>query len=90
MNMRSSTTAIPQPNRHFADAPRGLLARIRRVLGLEAPSREEIRRRIRSKPGLIESLSPEALEYLRTYDGPEHLGPIPAEPKRGAFARPRN
>jgi hypothetical protein len=67
-----------------------LLARIRRAFGLEAPSREEIRRRMRSKPGLIDSLSPEALEYLRTYDGPEHLGPISAEPKRGVFARLRN
>lgn len=88
--MRSSTTAIPQPNRHSADTPRGLLARIRRAFGLEAPSREEIRRRIRSKPGIIDSLSPEALEYFRNYDGPEHLGPVLAEPKRGVFVRLRN
>jgi hypothetical protein len=73
--MESSTTVIAQPNRHSTDAPRGLLARIRRAFGLEAPSREEIRRRIRSKPGIIDSLSPEALEYLRNYDGPENSGP---------------
>ena len=73
--MKASTTAIPQANPHSAAAPKGLFARIRRALGLEPPSREELRRRMRSKPGLYDSLSPEALEYLRNYDGPEHLGP---------------
>lgn len=73
--MKATTTVVPQPNLQPADTPLGLLARLRRAVGLEAPSREEIRRRMRSKPGLIDSLSPEALEYLRNYDGPEHLGP---------------
>ena len=53
----------------------GLMRRIRRVFGLEPPSREEIRRRIRSKPGIIDSLTPDALEYIRNYDGPEVHGP---------------
>jgi hypothetical protein len=73
--MKASMTAIPQANPHSVAAPRGVLARVRRALGLEPPSREEVRRRMRSKPGLYDSLSPEALEYLRNYDGPEHLGP---------------
>jgi hypothetical protein len=73
--MKSSTTVIPQPNLHSAAAPPGLLARLRRALGLESPSREEIRRRMRSKPGIIDSLTPEQLDYFRNYDGPEHLGP---------------
>jgi hypothetical protein len=73
--MRASTTAIPQAHRHAAATRKGLLARLRSALGLEPPSREEVRRRMRSKPGLYDSLSPETLEYLRSYDGPEHLGP---------------
>lgn len=48
----------------------------RRVLGLEPPSREEILARTRSKPGLYASLSPEALDFLRNYDGPENMGPL--------------
>jgi hypothetical protein len=75
--MKSSTTAIPRPTLHSASAPRGVLARIRAALGLEPPTRDEVRRRMRSKPGLYDSLSPETLEYLRNYDGPEHLGPLP-------------
>ena len=38
-------------------------------------TREEARRRGRSKPGLFASLSPEARAYLRSYDGPENMGP---------------
>ena len=38
-------------------------------------TREEMRRRMRSRPGLYASMSPETLEYLRNYDGPEFLGP---------------
>jgi hypothetical protein len=36
--------------------------------------REEARRRIRSKPDFFASLSPDALEMIRTCDGPERLG----------------
>jgi hypothetical protein len=74
--MKASTSAIPQANPRTAATRKGLLARLRHALGLEPPSREEVRRRMRSKPGLYDSLSPETLEYLRNYDGPEHLGPL--------------
>jgi hypothetical protein len=76
MDMKSSTTVIPQPNLHSAAAPTSLITRLRRALGLEPPSREEIQQRMRSKPGIIDSLSPEQLNYFRNYDGPEHLGPL--------------
>jgi hypothetical protein len=46
-------TKANEPDRNSDDARRGFLARIRRAFGLNAPSREEIRRRIRSKPGII-------------------------------------
>jgi hypothetical protein len=36
---------------------------------------EEARRRIQSKPGFFASLSPEARELIRNFDGPEMLGP---------------
>jgi hypothetical protein len=75
MEMKSDIAVVAQPPLQSSAAPRGVLAFLRRALGLEVPSREEIRRRMRSKPGIIDSLSPEALEYLRNYDGPEHLGP---------------
>jgi hypothetical protein len=56
----------------------GLRARFARFAGSEdvpAPSREEARRRIRSKPGFFESLSPEARSAIAMYDGPEAMGP---------------
>jgi len=40
-----------------------------------APSREEARRRIRSKPGFLASLSPEVKAALDEFDGPEVMGP---------------
>jgi hypothetical protein len=33
------------------------------------------RERMRNSPGLIASLTPEQLEMIRNYDGPENLGP---------------
>ena len=57
------------------ESERALRARLAGWLVDDAPAREEARRRIRSKPGLIASLSPEALEYIRGYDGPENIGP---------------
>ena len=36
---------------------------------------EEGVRRMRSAPRYFDTLSPEALEYIRNYDGPENLGP---------------
>jgi len=37
--------------------------------------REEARRRIQGRPGYLASLSPEQLEAILNYDGPEVLGP---------------
>ena len=54
-------------------ATRGALAQADSPM-TEESAREEARRRIRSKPGFFASLSPEALEMIRTCDGPERLG----------------
>jgi hypothetical protein len=58
------------------NAPRSATMHPRDVL---APAldevREEARRRIRSRPGYLASLSPEQLEAILDYDGPEILGP---------------
>jgi hypothetical protein len=57
------------------EKPQGLFARLRRAL---APSeeewREDVRRRIRSKPGFISSLSPDVLEMLRQNDDIDIMG----------------
>lgn len=62
---------------------RSAFARLREwIWDVEAPTREEARRRILSKPGFFESMSPETLAYLQSYDGPEHLGLPPTEEER--------
>lgn len=71
------STVLAGPVPRQAKAP-GLFVRLRNWLmdwDDENLTREEMRRRMRSRPGLHASLSPEALEYVRTYDGPENLGP---------------
>ncbi|HEU4881675.1 MAG TPA: hypothetical protein VFT45_05505 [Longimicrobium sp.] len=50
-----------------------------RVLGL--PTEEEADRILRSRPGFIASLTPEQIEAINAYDGPEVLGD-PNGPKR--------
>lgn len=46
------------------------------VLDLDEPGFiEEGIQRMRNAPGYLASLSPEALEYIRRYDGPENHGP---------------
>ena len=46
------------------------------ILDLDDPATlEEGRRRLRSAPRYFDTLSPEALEYIRNYDGPENHGP---------------
>jgi hypothetical protein len=50
-----------------------------RILGL--PTEEEAERILRSRPGFIASLTPEQIEAIMAYDGPEVLG-SPNEPKR--------
>lgn len=85
--MKPSNSDVSQPESYVVAVPRGVRARIRRAFHPEAPSREEIRRRVRSKPGIFDSLGPEALEYLRNYDGPENMGPPEREPARGVVSR---
>lgn len=38
---------------------------------------EERLRRMNSRSSFLDSMSPEDLEYIRAYDGPEVLGPPP-------------
>jgi len=51
----------------------GLLNRMRD--NIPAPTPEVARARIRSKPGLFASMSKEASEMWKNYDGPEVIGP---------------
>jgi hypothetical protein len=53
----------------------GLVARIAEWVVDDAPSREEARRRIRSKPGFFASLSPEARAAVLSDEGPDYLSP---------------
>lgn len=73
--MKSMHSALDAPA--TAKPPsRSLVERLRHWLeNHDAPTREEAWRRINSKPGFISSLSPEALEYIKNYDGPEDMGP---------------
>jgi hypothetical protein len=76
--MKISTT-LAGPARRPANSP-NFLIRLRNWLmdwDDEDLTREEMRRRMRSRPGLYASMSPETLEFLRTYDGPEVHGPPP-------------
>ncbi|HEX8210174.1 MAG TPA: hypothetical protein VF584_08300 [Longimicrobium sp.] len=56
---------------------RGLLNRLR--YDIPAPPPEVARARILSKPLFFASLSAEAIEMWRNYDGPEVLGPPPKQ-----------
>jgi len=58
-----------------AAGPQGVFARIRQAVApSEVEWREEVRRRIRSKPGFFSSLSPEVLQMVRDHRGPDFLG----------------
>jgi hypothetical protein len=48
---------------------------VSRLYDIPAPSSEVARARIRSKPGLYESMSDEARRLWDSYDGPENHGP---------------
>jgi hypothetical protein len=50
-----------------------------RILGL--PTEEEAERILRNRPGFFASLTPEQIEAIKAYDGPEVLGPANG-PKR--------
>jgi hypothetical protein len=60
----------------------GFVARIVEWVMDDAPSREEARRRIRSKPGFFATLSPEARAAVLSDDGPDCLGPPVTERNR--------
>jgi hypothetical protein len=60
-------TPLSHPNGGFA-------ARVVEWLVDDAPSREEARRRLRSRSGFFSTLSPEARAAVLSYDGPESLG----------------
>lgn len=45
------------------------------ILDLDDITPEEARQRMRSSPGPLASLTPEQLEMIRNYDGPENFGP---------------
>jgi hypothetical protein len=68
-------TIEPPVGRKKARGPGARLARFTRAADVPAPSREEARRRIRSKPGFFESLDPEGRSTIADYDGPEVIGP---------------
>lgn len=55
----------------------GLLNRMRD--NIPAPAADVAQARIDSKPGLFASLSEEAIETLRNWDGPEVHGPTPGK-----------
>lgn len=59
------------------------------VLDIDDITPEEARERMLRGRSFLDSLTPEQLEYLRNYDGPEYLGPPDPEPKRGVLARVR-
>lgn len=67
---RTPDTKVPAKE----SGPSAAFSRIaERVAGV--PARDEARRRIRGKPGFFASLTPEAREAIRNYDGPEVIGP---------------
>ncbi len=45
------------------------------ILDIDDITPEEARQRMRKGRGFLDSLTPEQLDYLRNYDGPENLGP---------------
>jgi hypothetical protein len=79
IKLRPRCTRVSNPLREHqmeTRRGRGLLTRIRRRLTeYDEPTLEEARQRIFSRPGFLASLGPEALEYIRRYDGPENMGP---------------
>lgn len=70
------------PDRDSVPAP-DARAPLRRPL---PPWLQEVEDRLRSRPGFFESLTPEQRAFLRSYDGPEVIGPPPPPPMR---RRPR-
>jgi hypothetical protein len=82
--MKPSVSALVRPA--YAMRSRGLVARLRAWL-LDEVTAEEARQRLQGKPGYFASLSPEAVEYMRNYDGPEVHGPPLTKRERRDLAR---
>lgn len=72
---KTPQTIEPPVERKKASGLRSRLARFTGAEDVPAPSRREARRRIRSKPGFFESLTPEARSTIATSDGPRAMGP---------------
>jgi hypothetical protein len=53
----------------------GFAARVVEWLVDDAPTEEEVRRRICGKPGFFASLRPEARAAILNHDGPVNMGP---------------
>lgn len=74
--MKKNSNAIAREK--MRPRPRGVFRRFA-SLGRDVPdppiSIEEIRRRLRSVPSFFDTLSPEALEVIRNWKGPEVMGP---------------
>jgi hypothetical protein len=70
--MKTAVSTMARPAQ--AMPSRGLVARIRAWL-LDEVTAEEARQRLQGKSGYFALLSPEAVDYMRNYDGPEVHGP---------------
>jgi hypothetical protein len=73
--MKTNATAVTDAP--GALRPPGLVKRIIHwILDLDHEATlEEGRRRLRNARRFLPSLTPEQLEFMRSYDGPENLGP---------------
>ncbi len=83
--MKSSVSALVRPA--HAMRSRGLVARLRAWLLDEVTAEEARQLRLQGKPGYFSSLSPQAVEYMRNYDGPEVHGPPLTKRERRDLAR---
>jgi hypothetical protein len=73
--MKTAATTATNPL-HAAPRPRGFFARaLYWLLGMDDITPEEARERMRNGRGFFASLTPEQMEIIRTYDGPENFGP---------------
>jgi hypothetical protein len=79
------TAAPSPPHRHRLPLARRVVRGLRRAIRLvePVPSVEEAVRRMRSRPSLIASLTPEQIAEFRNWDEPSALcGPLDDAPQR--------
>jgi hypothetical protein len=73
--MKTAATTATNPA-HAAPRRQGFFKRILYwILDIDDITPEEARERMRNSPGFFGSLTPQQLEMLRNYDGPENFGP---------------